>query len=169
MSETTRRPSGRVGSRIPLWPYRALLFAVLAVAWVSGLSFFVLNTWVTVEGDFGPEKHPWQFTFLRVHGGAAFLMMISFGYLLASHVPAGWRTDRLKKSGAGLVASVAFMVLSAYILYYASDLDFRQYLVYAHVAMGFSLPIQLLLHILQGLKRRKRAGLAASAISTAGR
>ena len=161
MSEQNKRPSRRVGSRIPMWPYRALLFAVLTTAWISGLAFFVLNNWITVEGEFGPEKHPWQFAVLRTHGAAAFLMMISFGYLLASHVPAGWRTGRVKKSGISLVASVAFMVLSAYILYYASDLDFRHYLVYAHVAVGFSLPFQVTLHIVQG-KLRERSRVALS-------
>ncbi|MEM7352010.1 MAG: hypothetical protein AAF657_14515 [Acidobacteriota bacterium] len=148
----------RPGSvRIP-GAQRWLLFALLAISWLSGVSFFVLNTWVTIEGEFGPEKHPWQFGVLKTHGAAAFLMMIGFGFLLASHVPPGWRIRRMRPLGLVLVSAVALQIITAYLLYYLGDETFRQSSSYVHSFIGVSLPLVLLAHLRQGVRRRKPRG-----------
>ena len=146
----------RVGSRFPK-PYRWTLFAVLATSWISGIAFFIFSRWITVEGDFGPEKHPWQFTVLKIHGGAAFSMMITYGYLLASHVPAGWRTQRHRLMGLVLVGSQGFLIFTAYLLYYIAGDELRGWIALMHAGVGFCFPFLLGGHIYSSYRLRRRS------------
>ena len=139
--------------RIPV-SVRRFLYAALTVSWCSGIVFFILNQWVTLEGEFGPEKHPWQIGFLRIHGAGAFLMMITFGYLLASHIAVSWPLKKMRPLGVTLVAAIGFLIVSAYGLYYLGDPDLRTYLAYAHAGVGVSLPFLLMVHLVQGRRQR---------------
>jgi len=132
------------------------LSTIFLVSWITGLLFFYLNGWVTVEGDFGPEKHPWQFGVLKIHGASAFFMMITFGYLIASHVSIGWHVKKLKTIGLTLVSATGFMIATAYGLYYLGDEGTREIVRYAHISVGSCLPLFFLAHILQAKQRRRR-------------
>ena len=142
----------RITLKIP-WRFRAWLFAFIMLSWVTGVTFFILNQWLEIEGEFGPEKHPAQATFLKIHGGAAFLMMISYGYLLATHIPAGYRSRRQRVLGLGLVAAQGFLILTAYGLYYVGGADFHALIGYAHASVGFLFPFLLAAHIVTGKRR----------------
>lgn len=139
----------RINLKIP-WRFRAWLFAFIILSWVTGVTFFILNQWVQIEGEFGPEKHPAQGTFLKIHGAAAFLMMISYGYLLATHIPTGYRSRRQRVLGLGLVGAQGFLILTAYGLYYAGGDDFHALLGYAHASVGFIFPFLLAAHLITG-------------------
>lgn len=129
---------------------RRSLYALLALSWVSGIVYFVLSRWMQVEGEFGPEKHPWQFPLLKIHGAAAFLMLMAIGAMLVNHVPATWRTHRSRGFGVALVIGVSLMVISAWCLYYAANEQWRPILGNTHAAIGFALPAILAIHILRG-------------------
>jgi hypothetical protein len=145
----------RTNLKIPLH-YRTWLFVFILLNWVTGVTFFAMNRWLTIEGSFGPEKHPMQSTFLKVHGASAFLMMVSYGYLLATHVPAGYRSRRQRTVGLSLVAAQGFLILTAYGLYYAGGEDFHSLIGYAHAGVGFIFPFLLALHVVAGKSRNRR-------------
>lgn len=126
------------------------LYAVLALAWTSGIVYFVLSRWMQVEGEFGPQKHPWQFPVLKIHGALAFLMLMAIGAMLTNHVPATWRTHRSRGFGLSLVVVLSLMVVSAWCLYYAADETWRPILGNVHAALGLSLPAWLAIHIWRG-------------------
>ncbi len=109
-----------------------------------------------VEGDYGLVKHPWQFPVLQTHGAAAFLMMVSFGFVLGSHLPRSWKTKKKRKTGLLLIALPSFLIISAYLLYYLSDEKVRDWVEYAHLAVGFMLPFILALHIAVKIKQKKQ-------------
>ncbi len=134
--------------------HRRSLIALFLFSWLSGIAFFSLDRWGAVEGEFGPEKHPWQFTVLKSHGAAAFLMMINFGFLLAAHVPKGWRVRDMRPLGLVLVLAVSISISTAYLLYYLGDEGLRQVTRTIHISVGFCLPFLLLAHLRQGLRRR---------------
>lgn len=154
----------KVGARIAP-AYRGPLFFVLAAAWITGLLYLGLDTWGRVEGDFGLEPHPWQATTLKIHGAVAFLMIWAFGYLAASHVPAGRRTGRSRRLGHLLLGALAFMTVSAYGLYYASSETLRDALAVGHVAVGFALPFLVAAHVWTGVRRRRQARLRRAVVS----
>ena len=129
---------------------RHSLYGVLAISWVSGISYYVLSRWLQIEGEFGPEKHPWQFPILKIHGAAAFLMLMAIGTLLTNHVPAAWRTQRSRKLGLTLATGVSLMAVSAWCLYYAANEQWRPLIGNVHALIGVSLPFVLALHIWNG-------------------
>jgi len=104
-----------------------LLKIFLTVSFISGCLFFVLNTWVMVEGDFGPEKHPAQFTSLQIHAVSAFSIMVLYGAFWGSHV-----------------------------LYYVAHETFREFAMWIHLGVGLSLPVWLTFHI-RAAKQAKRS------------
>ena len=143
----------KMNQKIPV-SFRTLLFIFTFLSWVTGITFFVLDRFVIIEGEYGPEKHPLQYPTLQVHGGSAFIMMIAFGTLLSIHVLAGWKTKLHRRSGIALVSSQIFLVFSAYILYYGSGWV-RVFAQYSHFVVGFFFPFIIALHIYSSVKIRK--------------
>ena len=131
------------------------IFFVLLVSWCSGIAFYIFSHWITIDGDFGPEKHPWQYPMLQIHGAAAFLMMMSFGAMLAAHVPHSWKLKRSRGIGLTLVSVMAFQMITAYILYYLAGEETRPWFVNAHAAVGLMIPVLLVAHIMMGVRGRK--------------
>jgi len=134
--------------------YKNWLYAVLIASWVSGLLFFMLDHFVIIDGEFGVEKHPLQFLALKIHGAAAFLMMITYGFFLGSHVKISWRVKPVRKFGVVLMAIPTLLVISAYILYYASNDEFHELVGYFHFGVGMIFPIILVVHIILGRKKK---------------
>ncbi|MCB1582718.1 MAG: hypothetical protein R3E90_16000 [Marinicella sp.] len=146
--------------KIKLQPwFRRSIYVVLGISWLTGLTFFIMNNWAAIEGDFGPEKHPLQFKVLVVHGAAAFLMLMIFGSMLSNHLPMAWKTNRLRKIGITLTSFVIIQILSAFLLYYLSSDSVRAVVVWVHLLAGMTLPVVLTTHVLVGRQRsRSRQG-----------
>lgn len=135
---------------------RRMLYATIAMSWVTGIVFYALRRWFQREGDFGLETHPWQHPTLELHGAAAFTMLMLIGALLINHVPSGWRSRRSRSHGILLVCSMSVIVLTAWCLYYLSADDARLWIGNVHLFVGMTLPLQIGLHIWNG--RRAQAG-----------
>jgi MFS family permease len=141
--------------RVVIQPwFKKVMYWGLTLSWISGLCFFVMNQWITVEGEFGPEKHPWQFTVLQIHGAAAFLMLMVFGSMVANHIPMSWKTRRLRRIGIALLVFIGVQTVTAYLLYYLAAEEFRVVVSYLHLSVGFCLPMLLLVHLVLGKKSR---------------
>lgn len=136
--------------------YRIFLYIFLSSSWLTGMLFFVLNRWFAVEGLFGVEQHPWQFSILKLHGFAAFGMLMAYGALIANHVPMSWKTGRLRGIGLALVSALTLQVLTAYGLYYVADHQMRTVTSAMHTLVGGLLPFILALHIWRGINAKRR-------------
>lgn len=151
----------RIALHFPrLW--KSALFLVLALSWLSGIAWFSLHRWVRTEGEFGEEHSPWEPVLLKIHGASAMLVMVYFGYLLASHVPVGLRARRNRGLGLTLVYAIAFMIVSSYGLYYIGNEGFRSMVSWAHLAVGFLLPLVLMLHVIRGHRSAHFRGTSES-------
>lgn len=139
--------------KIPIH-FRVFLFCALALSWITGVMFFVLNRWFEVEGTFGWEKHPWQYPALQIHGFAAFAMLMFSGALIANHVPSGWKANKLRASGLCLIGALCIQIISAYLLYYASNDHLRVLISNLHTFTGTILPALLIIHIIQRIRSR---------------
>ena len=134
---------------------KRLLQTFLTVSFISGCLFFILNTWVMVDGEFGPEKHPAQFMSLKIHGISAFGLMVLYGAFLGAHAFLGWRTKKSRNTGIGLTTVIGLQIITAYLLYYvASDL-YREIAMWLHLGVGLSIPLWLTLHIRAAQKRKR--------------
>jgi hypothetical protein len=144
----------KIGFRIPI-KYRLILFIALACSWCTGLTFYYLNNWVTIESTFGPMKHPAQQYIIMGHGASAFIMLMCFGALLINHLPAAWRLRRSRYLGITLASLVSFQVITGYILYYLAGEDSRVLISNLHALSGTSIPFVLIAHIIIGRLHRR--------------
>ena len=145
----------RISVKMPHWLKR-LLFGVLTLSWLSGVTFYVLNRWFGIEGEFGTQKHPWQYPVLQIHGFAAFIMLMSLGAVIAHHVPAAWKTKRLRWAGISLFSVLGVQLISAYLLYYLGNEDIRPIVSTIHTYNGLCIPLVLTVHIMLGIRSRGR-------------
>jgi hypothetical protein len=145
----------RLALRFPSWA-RLSFSATFLLSLLSGSLWFYLGRWGDVEGEFGPEKHPWILTLTKIHGAAAFTALISIGMILGGHIPAGWRSGWSRKSGIAMLLCIAFMVTSAWGLYSAGSDTVRDALVWVHLCSGGSLPLWIILHIRSAPSRLAR-------------
>lgn len=141
--------------------YQVILFLTLAVSWFSGLGFFLLDTFFSVEGEFGLEKHPLQNLALTTHGAAAFLMVMWFGAAIGGHVPFSWRTRRLRILGVMLICHVGLQIITAYLLFYLGDLATREAVIWVHLGGGLILPLTLFVHVRAAVKSRRNVSPAS--------
>jgi len=144
-----------ISLRIPRL-YRRVFYGFLALSLCSGVLFFIFNQWVEIEGEFGPQKHPLQAVLIRVHGAAAFFMLMSFGALLAAHIPHGWKSTRSRKSGIFIGTLALLQILLGYLLYYLANESIRQYTSYVHIIFGLVMPLALYIHLRQRRKSKAR-------------
>ena len=146
-----------VRAKIPL-SYRLLLFIGLLITWLSGLGTYIFQEWVRVDTEFGPSYHPQQKNIRRVHGASAFFMMIVYGYLLASHIPAGWKQNRLRKSGLFLIIAQFIMIASGYFIYYFAKEEDRitDFIKDTHLIVGIMFPTMLIIHIICAIYSKPR-------------
>ncbi len=137
------------------WNYQKAFFWILALSWVSGLTFFVFNNFITIPGEFGDTKHPFQYPILKFHGGASFLIMVAFGYFMAAHVRKSWYArDPKPIMGIVLLAMPIISMITAYALYYIVSDFTRAVVIYIHLVIGFFLPFVLVIHIIQMTKEK---------------
>ncbi len=131
---------------------RWVLSLVFLTSLTTGLTWYYLQHWGQVEGEWGDlAPHPWQKNLLRVHGASAFAVLMSCGFLIARHLPPAWRTRRQRLSGLPLTALIGIMITSGYALYYGSE-EVHALAGQIHLYTGLSLPWVLIAHI---LKRRR--------------
>ena len=111
--------------------FRGLLCATLAVLLVSG------GLWEWLHSAL----------LMKIHGGTAMLALLLLGAVLACHVPAGWEDARYKRTGIGILAVAAWLIISGHLLYYSGDEAVRQAASYSHLGIGLALPLLLGFHV----------------------
>jgi hypothetical protein len=98
----------------------------------------------------------WQVWLRPLHGALALLALAGLG-ALAGHVLAGWGARRNRVMGSLLLATLAVLAVSAWMLYYASPGPARDLASRAHACLGYALLPLLALHIVTG-RASKAAG-----------
>lgn len=127
----------------------ALVYIILGVLWASGIGWLLFHYFLGQTTEFGALPHPLESWWLRLHGAAAFATLWLIGLLWAIHVVPAWKARR-RVSGIVLGALLALLVVSGYLLYYASGDDARAAIALVHWIFGVALPLAVLPHVLRG-------------------
>lgn len=130
-------------------------YGVLAAVYFTGVAWLVLRYGVRDDG----LESGWSIArvwALRAHGAAAMATLVAVGTLLAVHVPGGWRLHSNLRSGIGMLAVMALLALTGWLLYYASGETLRAWSSWVHIAIGAAAPLGLVWH----LAYRRRAKTA---------
>lgn len=129
---------------------RWIIYGVTGLLLASGLAWLAFDSWVRVEGPFGPAKHPLEPWFMKIHGGAAMGMLMLLGSLMPIHVRRAWALDKNRQAGFVLAAIFGVLVTSGYALYYFGGESTRPYLSYAHWLVGVAILPVLGWHVAAG-------------------
>jgi ABC-type transport system involved in cytochrome c biogenesis permease subunit len=88
-------------------------------------------------------------------------MLMSFGALLAAHIPYGWKSTRSRKSGLFISILVLLQIILGYLLYYLANETVRQYTGYVHIVFGLVMPVALYIHLRQRKTPLKKRNYSA--------
>jgi hypothetical protein len=130
---------------------RPILYAVLALIFLSGVAWAYWNYLAASPGEFEMSAKAWA---MKIHGAAAMAVLVLVGMLLNEHVRLAWRARRNRANGSVFLSAFAFLTISGYGLYYASGERLRAWTSWIHLVMGLVLPILLLIHIFLGKRTR---------------
>jgi hypothetical protein len=147
----------RLGTNQRRWAYTS--FAVL---WLSGVLWLVFHYFFQVQGDFGPRPHPLESWWLKLHGLAMMLTLLTLGTLIIHHLQRAWQIRKNRLAGAALAIVFGWLGITGYALFYFSSDANQSWLPLVHWLPGLLLPLVLVLHIYAG---RKQLRSSASVIS----
>jgi hypothetical protein len=135
------------------------VYTVTGGLWLSGALWLAFHHFLRRQGEFGSAPHPLEPWWLPLHGALAVAGTGMFGVLWSRHVVPGWSARRRRRSGAGLVGTLAVLIVSGYLLYYLGHEQLRAVVSLLHWAIGLASPIALVAHL---VTRRRRGTARAS-------
>ncbi|WP_243040196.1 hypothetical protein [Dyella sedimenti] len=137
---------------------RRFCYAVGLGLWSSGVGWLLFHYGLQQPGPFGPQPHPLEIWWLRVHGAFAFAMLWTFGMAWSAHIVGGWHAGRHRWSGGAGVAVLLAQILGGYLIYYLVDDDWHDGVATVHWIVGLTLPFVVATHIVLGRRRRPLTG-----------
>lgn len=146
---TNRRRPGR----LPPWQEWAV-YITLGLLIATGIVWLLLDNFVTVAGEFGPEHHPAERWTLIAHGIAAYAFLIIGGAMIPVHITIGWNSRRSLKSGIALAGACLVLAVTALGLYYLGDDAALAPVSLIHWLVGLIALPALLIHALIGRSTR---------------
>jgi len=133
--------------------HERLIYVVGAMLLLSGIAWLLTHYFLVTAGEFGPERHPSEPWWLRVHGAFAMVFLIAFGSVLPGHVMRAWHLRKNRNSGIAMFAVVCLLVLTGYGLYYVGNELTRPWISAVHWVIGIGSAATLVLHVVLGKRR----------------
>ena len=143
-----RRPG-----RLPRWQEWSV-YVSFGLLVASGVAWLLLESFVRVAGEFGPEHHPAEHWALIAHGVAAYGFLIIGGAMIPVHITLGWNTRRNLKAGVTLAGTCLILAVTALGLYYLGDEISRHWVSIVHWSIGLFAVPALLIHAIVGRSGR---------------
>jgi len=134
-------------------PARFALYATIAVLVASGLGWLFAHYVGSIDDLRRLAVEAWM---LKLHGAAAFAMLIAVGAMSAHHARRGWLLARNRASGTLVIALLAALIVTGYALYYVVTDTTRAPVSIAHWVVGFALVPMLIAHIALGRRANDR-------------
>ena len=141
--------------------HKKLLYAGFSLLWTSGALWLVFHYFLRIEGDFGPEAHPLEAWWLRLHGLMAMATLVLGGSLAPNHMRLAWNRRKNMRSGAPMLALTVWLTARGYALYYFSTDDNAAWLPLLHWIAGLALHVILVMQIHIGRRRAPRTAKRA--------
>lgn len=161
MEASRSRNGGRMSASIrkagSLGPSRRWSLYIIGMGvWLSGGLWLLFHYFVVRQGEFGPQVHPLEPWWLKIHGAFAFASIWIFGLMWGIHVTKAWPGKRRRWSGSTMVGVFAWLTLTGYLLYYVGDEKARPILSILHWGLGLACPVFFLWHRLSPPKQSTR-------------
>src|SRR6185437_4313169 len=150
MAPSRQPATGRRRCTLRLDPrFRAILYVVVGLLFGTGAAWFAVDR----LKEIGPGTERWQAAsawLLMLHGGAAMVLLLLLGGLIALHARIGWRLGNNRVSGSIMLTLNAVLVVTAFGLYFAGSETLRAWTSDIHIAVGLGFPALLAVHAVLG-------------------
>jgi len=157
MSRTHERAYNLLAERVRLGTTaRRALYVTIALLMLSGvwwIGVHFADVWFAKRED-DLQRLAQESLALKIHGAAAFAILLALGAMGAYHVRRGWGLGRNRSSGAAVVAVCVLLVVTGYALYYLVTDTSRTSISVLHWALGLALVPLLIAHIALGRRSR---------------
>lgn len=143
-----RRPG-----RLPRWQEWSV-YLTFGLLIATGIAWLLLDSFVRVGGEFGPEHHPSERWALVAHGVVAYGFLIVAGAMIPVHIVKGWSRRRNLMSGLILAGTLLLLGTTALGLYYVGEDLLRNFVSNVHWVVGLVALPALVIHALIGRSSR---------------
>jgi hypothetical protein len=140
ITDRTTKIIALLQEKVRLEPFhRRIFYSVFAVLWGSG-TLWLLIEWFK-DPELGTVRTLLQTFSMKVHGATMLFYLAMLGSLL-THIRRGTALKANRFSGFSTLALNGILLLSGWLLYYASEDTYRQWSSTIHWAIGLaSLPL----------------------------
>ena len=140
------------------WLQKWAVYIVSLVLLLTGILWLWFHYFVVIEGEYGPQVHPLENTFLVIHGTTGLLFLVLYGSMLPVHVLQAWRLRKNRISGTIFFAIIFILSLTSVGLYYLGGEYSREVTSLVHWVVGLSFPVIMCLHVWYGRYRTRFGG-----------
>ncbi len=133
---------------------KTIIYGVFALLWISGAVWLLVHYFLPLHGPFGDVPNPAERWLIAAHGAGAFAGLWLGGWLWRAHVTPWRRAGTHRHSGNTLLWIGGVLIVSGYLLYYASGDSTRDWISLTHWIAGLTLPLCLLTHALRSQRYR---------------
>lgn len=143
-------------------PLKWALYLSLGMLTASGIAWLIAYYLLATTTDYGVTPSPWQPWSLMIHGAFAPVFLVIFGMLIPTHISRAFKTRLNLTSAMLLLAGLAALVVSGYLLYYCGDESLRSLSSVTHSSIGLLIVPTLTFHVIRGkaVMARNRSGEA---------
>lgn len=126
------------------------IYLLTGLLTLSGVLWLWFHHFVRLPGEFGPQIHPLEPWWLKVHGVSAAAFLVAFGSVLPLHVRSAWRNRRNRVSGTIFLSVTVLLASSGLGLYYAGGEGARDLISVLHWSVGLAMPALAVWHVWRG-------------------
>jgi hypothetical protein len=140
------------------WRFRLALYGAFALLVVTGAAWLAADRLKDAPFD-DAARELWQQAaawLLMIHGGCAMVTLMLFGALIPVHAMRAWRARRNRITGTAMASINAALIATGFGLYYFGSETLRPLASVAHIAVGFVLPLMIVVHVVTGMRSRSR-------------
>jgi len=148
-------PTRSISFKLERW-HRLGIYACGLLLLLSGVAWLVLHDFLRPVNQFGESINPLEPWAMKFHGAAAMLALFLVGGALHLHIRRAIRAGRNLVTGWALVATLSFLTLTGYGLYYVAGESDRPVWSLLHWTVGCAAALLFVVHVLVG-RRSVRA------------
>lgn len=139
--------------------HRRSLYVIAAGLVLSGAGWLVCHFVLAVDPEMDGLPHPMEPFWLKLHGAAGMIGLLSIGTVIPAHAWRAWRARRNHGTGLVFGAALSVMAVTGWALYYVGSEAWRPAISAVHWAAGLSLVPALAWHVTAGRRLRGGRGL----------
>ena len=132
------------------------VLATGALLALTGLLWLIDHYLLATTDEFGARHAPRETAWLTLHGGAAMVFMVVAGTVLPVHARRAWHARLNHQSGISVLAALAVLMLTGFLLYYAGGEATRPWISLVHWVIGLVAVPTLILHTILGRRTARR-------------